>query len=128
MYQKTEEGGSPFELKVKGDFERALAEYARRYAESIESQNDFIAEVCFDQMFDICLLEHLRRGLRFKTKRELLEAIENRLMDVLSVEGSHRGEFQKRLTSCTRRLSPRGRGAPAFSVDPKWLLKATAEG
>ena len=124
MYRNTEEAKSPFELKVKGDFEQALTEYAHHYVESLKSENDPIADICFDQMFDICLLEHLKQGLRFETERKLFEAIERRLLDVLSQEETGREEFKKRLSSCNRRLFPGGRSTSPFSVDPNWLLKS----
>lgn len=124
MYRKTEEAESPFELKMKGDFEQALREYARHYVESIRSGNFPIAEICFDQMFDICLLDHLKAGSRFESKSKLLETIERRLLNVLSLEElENRSEFKERLDSCRRRLFPRGRSTGVFSVDPKWLLK-----
>ena len=129
MYRNATEVGeakSPFELKVKGDFEDALRMYALRYVESLESENAHIAEICFDQMFDICLLEYLKQGDRFESKSKLLEAVERRLRDVLSFEESDdRDEFKKSLDSCKRRLFPRGRSSGVFSVDPKWLLKTT---
>lgn len=122
MFQ-TEETVSPFTLKMKGDFEEALIEYASRYFESIRSENELIADICFDQIFDICLLEHLKEGRKFESKGKLLEDIERSLVNVLTREEAGHEEFKKRFGSCNRRLFPRGRSTGAFSVDAKWLLK-----
>lgn len=124
MYRNIEEAESPFELKTKGHFRQALIAYARHYVDSLENKNSFIADTCFDQMFDVCLLEYLKEGVHFESKANLFEAIENRLADALDIEGSDDSrEFKERLGSCKRRLFPRGRSTSAFSVEPKWLLK-----
>ena len=116
------EGASPFDLKRKGDFARALTAYAREFSSALEREDGFIAEISFEQMFDVCLLEHLQKGSRFETRTELLESIKERLAETLRLESTD-NYFHNRFDSCKTKLFPQGRGTNPFSVDPKWLLE-----
>lgn len=127
MYRNTEEAKSAFELKREGDFGQALRAYAGEYAHSLRSENSFIADMCFDQMFDTCLLKYLKEGHYFASREELLGAIERQLAETISQEEVYDDDFRKRLASCRRKLFPRGRATGGFSVDAKWLLEANLE-
>lgn len=122
MHSNIEEAEPSFKLKRKGDFGQALTAYAREYSSSLRSENSFIADICFEQMFDICLLDYLKEEHHFATKEELLKAIETKLLETLRRADAYEKDFGRRFASCKLMLFPKGRATSRFSVDARWLL------
>lgn len=123
MERDEDRGKWAFHLKRKGDFKEAIWSYASEYARSLSRGNAFISETCFEEMFDLCLLQYLKAGRLFEGKKELLAAIRDELQELLQSQEARDGEsFDKYFRSCQRKLFPQGRAKPLFSVDSRLLL------
>ena len=114
---------NPFRLKRKGAFSEALLGYARLYANSAQSGNTKVAELCFEQMFDIELLIFLKEQKQFRDHRELAAAMRRRLCEALEdVDCRTMEGFDSHLDDYKEHLLRGGGGGKAFSVDPHLLI------
>ena len=115
--------GTPYALKRRGEFHKALHSYARYYAEAVEIGDSFIQEQCFEQIFDIVLLKYLREERRFESPPDLRRSTRDDITELLGhIESIEPAAFESHLSKCWQTFSPRGRGKSPFSVDKHWLV------
>ena len=114
---------SPYYLKRKGEFEKALEVYTSRLKNAQAHSNQFLIEICFDQIFDVQLLLYAKIGKRFSGIQELKRRLRQDMQSILSMrEDQTPHGFEKLFTSCWSRFTPKGRGKNPFSVDRRLLI------
>lgn len=119
----TELLSSPYYLKRKGEFEKALDAYAARFESAQENGNRYLSEICFDQIFDVLLLIYLKQKKSFPNGERLKGQLKTDLSDLLTKKRSLRSQsYEKLFGDCWHRYSPRGGGQTRFSVDRLALL------
>lgn len=115
---------NPIYLKRKGNLEEALHIYADLFAEAVQNENSFLAEKCFEQIFDIYLLKYLRDGVRFASVGDERRRLDADIVGLLQQRQPYEAKsFRNYFDSCWRRFVPRGRGQNVFSVDRRLLLE-----
>lgn len=118
---------NPFYLKRQGKFQEALIAYAQVYAEAIRDENKFIAEMCFDQMVDIRLLQLLREGATFDRvpdlQRSVSDYLDGVLRDLEAPENSSHEFFDRSWDKFPRQK----KGRPLFSVGKEQLVRSGSE-
>lgn len=115
---------SPFHRKRSGDFAGALKGYARRLAEAQDSGNLFISEKCFEQVFDIYLLQYLKEAKHFATKQQLKDQLQSDIRLLLAAEECSTEKASSQwFDDCWRQLFPRGPRPTPFSVYPNVLIQ-----
>ena len=124
---------NPFLLKKRGELEPALNGYAERLAQAAKEGNTFMAEVCFDQMFDIELLRYSKSGSRFSNLADLKARLKADLtsqcpdLDYYYQRGLIDLTFEHFFASSWRKYTYRGKVKRPFSV-PAHLLVAQSKG
>lgn len=125
---KMKNNRSPFELKVRGDFEEAFNAYANDYAAALHRESRFLEEISFEQMFDIMLLKFVNEKRTFDIDEELLSEVQRVIRDkLIEKEALNEEAFATDFGVCEKRLYPGGKARTRFSVDPKILLKPERE-
>nr|MDO8079352.1 hypothetical protein [Candidatus Freyarchaeota archaeon] len=109
---------SAFELKRNGDFEEALKAYIIEYKFAITKGNNFIADICFEQIFDCQFLNYLKEGRLFLNKDEMLNTIQSSILNITSDFNIPRDEFIHRFNTNKQKFYRKG-----FSVDMNLLIK-----
>lgn len=114
---------SPFYLKRKGEYEKALKAYSHVFASALASENRLITETCFDQIFDIQLLIYARDETRFSRVKQLQDRLRRDVQETLKGEAVLTSQVDERLfSSCWSRFIPKGRGLTKYSVDSQYLI------
>lgn len=122
-----------FDLKRKGRFQEAIDIYTGKYYEASKTGDKLLALICFEQMFDLLLLEEHRQSLqeeenpvaqrrhpRFRTKEDLLKKMEIELKEHIKRVSERVPEnFPELMDRCKSKLNK-------FSVDIDWLTKKRA--
>ncbi|PKB73167.1 MAG: hypothetical protein BZY75_03280 [SAR202 cluster bacterium Io17-Chloro-G7] len=114
---------SPFYLKRKGEYEKALKAYAHFFAGALAGENRLVAETCFDQMFDTQLLIYARDETRFSGAKQLRGRLRQDIQATLRKEADEMSlSVGKLYSSCWSRFIPNGRGPSKFNVDRRLLI------
>jgi hypothetical protein len=113
---------NPFILKREGNFAAAMWAYAREYARARQDGNEYIAQVCFDQMVDIHLIELLRERRMFGSLHELKHDVQSRLAEVLQEIEGHQELLHKHLETSWSKFSRPRKGRRGFSVSKRQLI------
>ena len=111
---------NPYILKREGRFIEALQLYADKCQKAHNERNEFIAQVCFDQMVDAQLLELLRENRSFRRLRDLELEVSNHLKQVVSEWANLDEHFQQYFENSWGKFDRRGR--PLLSVRREQLI------
>lgn len=113
---------NPFVLKRHGKFNAAISAYVRRYSEALREGNEYIAQMCFDQMVDIRLLELLKEGRKFNTLPALKRSVEDYLAKVLQNSELYEETFHEHFGRSWEKISRQQDGHALFSVRREQLV------
>ncbi len=119
--EHTEEDNA-FILKQRGKFVEAMQAYARRHAKACEEKNEHIAQLCFDQMLDVQLLQLLKSGTRFKNATDLKHTASIYLASVLRELGAFDDSIRKYFDRSWAKFPSQKEGHPLFSAGREQLV------
>ena len=109
--------------KNNGEFELALDMYSQRFGEALGNGNEFVAEKCFEQVFDILLLTYRIAGPLFHSESDLQRSLSQDVTDRLANWDTNEAKLvDSFFEDCWRRMKPRGRGQNPFSVNRDALV------
>lgn len=120
------QNANPFVLKKEGEFSKALLAYANEYADAQSEGNEFIAQVCFDQMIDVELLELLKKERRFNNLTDLKREVGGRLKTTLTEQEASTDRFDEHFANSWGKFSRKGKAS--LSVPKERLLVSGSNG
>ena len=121
MNSQNGEFGNPYILKREGKFNEALQSYAYEFVSAHNESNEYIAQMCFDQMLDAQLLEFLKKRQRFETMKDLKRQAQARLNKV--VRENFDGRFAEYFDSSWKKFDRRKDATPLMSVHRDLLIE-----
>lgn len=114
------QNANPFVLKKDGKFSKALLAYAGEYADAQSEGNEFIAQVCFDQMIDVELLNLLKKERKFDNLTDMKREIGGRLKTTLTEQEASTDRFDEHFANSWGKFARKGK--PSLSVRKERLL------
>lgn len=114
------QNANPFVLKKEGEFGKALLAYASEYADAQSEGNEFIAQVCFDQMIDVELLNLLKKERKFDNLTDMKREIGGRLKTTLTEREASTDRFDEHFANSWGKFARKGK--PSLSVRKERLL------
>ena len=127
MDMHNNETGNPYILKRQGKFGIALQTYADKCLQAHDEGDEFIAQVCFDQMIDITLLEFLKGNRRFSKTGDLKREVNIHLKEAVRESKMLDGRFQDYFDSSWEKFGRVSNGQSLLSVRKEQLIGSDSD-